>query len=325
MLGDSPSPPVSRHPNALPSVSTVALVAAVAMLVTAFMLAGTMGYGGPVIGALTPSSGPGLAPAGPPPLTLTGPVANNTTVDIGMAFNLTVNVTGGSGNGSNYNYTWMGLPTGCANNWSSSLNCTPTGAGTFPVTVFVKDTSDGVNATSAALPIIVNALPTSSAFTVSSHLVAPSDHVNVTVNSTIWFNVTAAGGTAPLTYVYAGLPLGCSNRNASFFCQPNRVGVYNVTVLAMDAYGATTELRNVTVTVTAAPITTSSGIGTTGWAIVIGILVVGVLVTMALLLQARREERAGRMNMDQPPQRPPGDSGGSPPAGGSPPPPGPAS
>ena len=257
------SSPVSRHPKVLRLVSTVALVASVAILVTAFLLAGAAGYATFASGTSARSTAPVLATAAPPPLTLTGPVANNTTVDIGMAFNLTVNVTGGSGNGSNYNYTWMGLPTGCANNWSYSLNCTPTRAGTFSVTVFVRDTADGVNATSTALPITVNALPTSSAFTVSSHLVAPSDHVNVTVNSTIWFNATATGGTAPLTYVYVGLPLGCSNTNASlglasFFCSPNRVGVYNVTMHAVDAYGYTTAVKNVTVTVTAAPISSAS-------------------------------------------------------------------
>ncbi|MGC2290036.1 MAG: hypothetical protein WA688_09310 [Thermoplasmata archaeon] len=291
-------------------------------------------------------AGSGLSRAATASFSLVNLTANNTTVDVSMAFNISVdvvNLTGGainSTNTSNYTFTWTGIPafvpgapgSGCMgvnpvnlsavpDNDSSLLNCSAAAPGTFTVSVSAMNITSGQSNSSTTLSILVNALPTASGFTVNSSATAPSDHVKGAVNTSITFSVTASGGTGPLSYQYSGLPLGCSSNASTFSCLPNRVGVYNVTVTAIDVYGYTSsETLNVTVTVTGAVKTTSSGIGNTGWAIVIGILVVGALVTIALLFQARREERAGRMGTEQSSQESPPGSGESPPMGGTPPP-----
>ncbi len=82
--------------------------------------------------------------------------ATSTDVTTGSSTTLTVVVTGGSGT---YRYAYSGLPTGCAGSNASSITCTPTAAGLFPVTVVVTDTL-GV-ATSAQLNVTVSA-PSSS-------------------------------------------------------------------------------------------------------------------------------------------------------------------
>ncbi|MCI4353688.1 MAG: hypothetical protein L3K14_09985 [Thermoplasmata archaeon] len=308
------SPPVhgSKDP---PAVKTWALLVAATAVVTLLLLAGAGGPGVLARGLnplLTVGIDRAVFPAFPP-MMLSPVSANNTTVDVTVAFNLSVTATGGTNNASNYTYTWKGLPTGCVNDGLDPTSCTPTTAGSYSVTVTVNDTSANVHATSSPLVITVNPPPVVSVFAVSKTPAA--------VNSTIWFNATGASGTGPYTYRYTGLPIGCTGNTSSFSCVPSRAGVYNVTVSAIDLFGLASPLKNVTVTVTPAVKTTaSSGIGTTGWAIVIGILVVGGLVTVALLFQARREERAGRMGREETPEGASGGSGGTPPTGGAMPP-----
>ena len=252
--------------------------------------------------------------------------ANNTTVDVSMAFNVSVdvvNLTGGALNASNYTFVWAGLPayvpsdpgSGCygvnPDNNSSVENCSAAAPGSLTISVVATDYLNGEHNSSSTLTILVDVLPTLTELQVSK--------LNSTLGTQIWFNATASGGTAPLTFSYTGLPLGCSGSTASFSCTPTRVGLYNVTVTASDAYGYTTVTLSAKVTVSAVKTTTTTGIGTTGWSIVIGIIVVGALITVALLFQARREERAGRMGMEEA-QEPSQESGESPPMGGTPPP-----
>ncbi len=267
----------------------------------------------PIAGA---HSGPVLlAPPPPPPLTVSQPVANVSPVDVGVPFNLTVTVSGGSGNASKWSYTWHSLPTGCATANRSTLNCTPTAAGAWNVNASVHDAKTGQTAYSPNLAVSVNVLPTISSFSVSKPKVA--------VGTNIWFNVSAAGGTAPLTFLFTGLPLGCSGNTSSIACAPDKAGVYNTTVTISDFLGVTSNKMNVTVTVTAATTGTSGGtaaIGTTDWAIVIGIVVIGGIVVAALLLQARKEQRATFAAVPSvPPSGPGGGSGGGGPPGGAPP------
>ncbi|MCI4347541.1 MAG: hypothetical protein L3J97_02840 [Thermoplasmata archaeon] len=322
MSGERPTSPVVRGSNDRRPLGTLALVAGVAAVVALVLLAGGAGSGVAGKGHIALFRGGverAVLPAYPP-ITINYVKSNISIVDVTVSFNLTVNATGGSNVGTNYNYTWINLPPGCVNSWLNYDNCASTTAGSYPVTVTVKDTVALVQATSNPLVITVNPLPAVSAFTVQS-----ASSVKVSVNSTIWFNATGTLGTGPYTYKYTGLPIGCAGNTSSFSCAPTRAGLYNVTVSAIDSFGLASVVKNVTVTVT--PVkksTAATGIGTTGWAIVIGILVIGALVTVALLLQARREERAGRMGMQETPEGPSGGSGGKPPTGGGMP-PGPSS
>ncbi len=327
MSGASSHTPFGPHPSertrrrlALVMLSAVALLGILVVASYAWTGAGGVTREGA-------SVAPVRTMATPADFWLTNFSANNTTVDVSMAFNISVqvNLTGVIQNNtmnntdSNFTFAWSGLPafvpgdpgSGCtgfagvAGNNSSVLNCTAASAGALSVSVVVTNFTNGESNTTTALAITVNPLPTISTFTVSS--------VKIAVNTSITFTVTASGGTGGLTFQYTGLPLGCSSNESTFSCAPDRVGVYNVTVVAVDSLGFTSPLWNVTVTVEGAAKKSTSGIGTTGWAVVIGILVIGFLATAALLLQARREERAGQMGTEEPSQESTGDTGMQPP------------
>lgn len=316
------------------------VIALIAVLITG-SLVGPAGPFDARAGALPGARAP-LSPAASAEFMLVNLSANNTTVDVSMAFNLSVDVVNLTGaainttNTSNWSFSWSGLPkfvpgipgSGCfgvspingsaiPGNDSSLLDCWAESSGSLSISVQATNLTASQSNTSGTLAITVNPLLSITSFSVSK--------LNSTLGTQIWFNASSSGGMAPVTFSYSGLPLGCTGATGSFSCTPTRAGVYTVTVKAVDAYGyaSATEYANVSV---AAPAAKSPGIGTTGWGIVIGILVVGFLATIALLLQARREERAGRMGTEgQAEEEPPSYMGGSPPSGGSsPPPPGPS-
>jgi hypothetical protein len=327
MSGERPSPRVfgRTHPTSW-RTAAIMLVASAAMAM--LLLSVLLGPTAPVNARATPArgaSGDLAQPVAAASWTLVNLTANNTTVDVSMNFNISVdvvNLTGGALNTSNFTYVWTGLPafvpgtpgSGCygANpgNNSSVLNCTAASSGTLKVSVTATNFT-GASNSSSTLSIVVNPLPTISVFHVSA--------TNSTLGTQIWFNATAAGGTAPITFSYSGLPLGCAGSSASFSCTPTRAGLYKVTVAAVDSYGFSSATQSLNVTVKTVTKTSSPGIGTTGWAVVIGIVVVGAIATLALLLQARREERAGRMGMEEAQAGLPEETGGQPPMGGSPP------
>lgn len=319
----------------------VLLILGVVAVVAVLVLGSFTGVPGP-LSARGARAFPGarvpLMPASSADFKLVNFTANNTTVDVSMAFNLSVdvvNLTNGainSTNTSNWSFAWTGLPafvpsvpgSGCVgvspvngslipNNDSSLLDCSAASATSLSIQVTATNLTSTQSNSSGKLAITVNSLVSLSSFSVSK--------LNSTLGTQIWFNATSSGGTAPVTFSYSGLPLGCTGSSTSFSCTPTRAGVYTVTVKAVDMYGYTSKIdyANVSVSVPAAK---SPGIGTTGWGIVIGILVVGFLATGALFYQARREERAGRMGMEgQVEQEPPSEMGGTPPMGGPPPPP----
>lgn len=320
-----PSPSVlGRTKRFAPFRSAFALGA---IAVVAVFLVGTL-WGAPAAVAhrdigLGGASRSVALPATPANFSLVNLTANNTTVDVSMLFNVSVdvvNLTGSALNASNYTFVWSGLPayvpgvpgSGCygvnPGNNSPVLNCTAASAGTLHISVTATNFTSDQSNTSRTLTITVNPLPALTSFQVSE--------LNSTLGTQIWFNATATGGTPPLTFSYTGLPLGCRGNTTSFSCTPTRAGAYTVTVTAVDAYGFTSSTTlSAKVTVTTATKTSTPGIGTTGWSIVIGIIVVGALATIALLLQARREERAGRMGMEEAREQPPEESGGAPPMG----------
>jgi hypothetical protein len=336
MPGERPSFPRSTRPPVHSRFNALGVIFGAAALVILLLLSLALGTASSAAGhgdswAAATRSSPDPPPAAS--FSVVNLTANNTTVDVTMAFNISVdvvNLTGGALNASNFTFAWSGLPpfvpgnpgTGCysstgapANN-SSVLNCTAAAPGSFSVSVTATNwTSDQANTSSIPLSIAVNPLPTLSALDVSQ--------TTLTLGTQIWINATGAGGTNS-TFTYTGLPIGCSGNTSSFVCTPTRAGIYNVTVELVDMYGYNSTSLSVKVTVSTAT-TSSPPVSTTGWAVIIGIVVVGALITIALLLQARREERAGRMGSEETPPETTEAPGGSPPMGGSPPPPGPSS
>ena len=84
-------------------------------------------------------------------LTVGTPLSTGPSPVVGASLNLTVVISGGSGN---FQYTWGGLPIGCVSENRSSLECDPTESGGFSITVTVVD-SNGASATSLPLELTV--------------------------------------------------------------------------------------------------------------------------------------------------------------------------
>lgn len=157
-----------------------------------------------------------------------GPVVTLTpsTIDLGMATQVAVNVSGGT---APYSYSFGALPPGCTGS-SALFSCTPLAAGPAAVIVNVTDALGVTQNGFAAL--VVNPDPTIAAFT-SSRAVT-----DVGVATTL--SVTVAGGTAPFAYTYAGLPTGCATASAaSLSCTPSAAGPAVVRVNVTDLYGFT--------------------------------------------------------------------------------------
>ncbi len=125
---------------------------------------------------------------------------------------------------------YTGLPQGCVSSDVSSLPCTPTVAGSFTLRVYANDTAG--NSASATAQLLVGSVPS-----VSSFVISPSF---VEVNSSAYLNVSATGGTGPLSFAFTGVPPGCLSANSSsLVCRPTGSGVYPVRVFVNDSLGDT--------------------------------------------------------------------------------------
>jgi hypothetical protein len=140
----------------------------------------------------------------------------------------TFTVYNSAGGVTPYTFSYSGLPTGCTSSNTSTLPCTPTAAGSYTVTVTVTDVNGHSATKTAALTVV--ALPTITSFAVSPPTVVDYSSTTLTV--------VAAGGTAPYTYSYTGLPNGCASQSKDTFqCTPSVVGNFTVKVTVKDAGG----------------------------------------------------------------------------------------
>ena len=222
MSGEFPSSPRApgriNRPNPRGLVVLLGTSAVVALIVVGICLASTGLTTGRSEASVLSLRSSSLPPAAAP-FSVVNLTANNTTVDVSMAFNVSVdvvNLTGGALNASNFTFVWAGLPvfvpgtpgSGCyglnPDNNSSVLNCTAASSGALTVSVTATNYTSSQSNVSTSLSIQVNVLPTESAFTVSTSGIAATDHVSVAVNASISFSVTASGGTAPLSYSVLG-------------------------------------------------------------------------------------------------------------------------
>jgi YVTN family beta-propeller protein len=154
------------------------------------------------------------------------PTGNATGIDLGwglVAFSAVP--SGGSGGNT---YVWNGLPTGCVSVSSTTDACTPTGTGTFSITVTVKD-SNTYSMTSTALSFTVYSIPT-----------VGTPAANVTSADVGWKSVgfsssTPSGGSGVYAYAWSGLPSGCAGAGASFSCTPTGIGTFSTKVVVTDS------------------------------------------------------------------------------------------
>ena len=144
------------------------------------------------------------------------------------------------------NYSYWGLPPGCASANVSLLACTPNMTGVFPIRIQLNDTAGhSVNLT---LTLSVGIDPLISVF-----VARPNP---ATIGTLVHFVVTLVGGTAPVGYRYSGLPGGCASANtANLSCRPSAAGTSTVEVNVTDATGFSV-FSNVTFTANAKPLLT---------------------------------------------------------------------
>jgi len=153
--------------------------------------------------------------------------------DLGGSTVLVVLASGGTGPLS---YAYPALPPGCVSANVSSLPCSPTVAGNFTVYVLVTDSAG--HRVGALGRLGVGAVSIGPAPSISLFVAAPS---SVTVNHTTTLFLTVAGGSAPFSYRYDGLPPGCATEDrVPLNCTPNEVGNYSVRATVTDAAGRTT-------------------------------------------------------------------------------------
>jgi hypothetical protein len=153
--------------------------------------------------------------------------ASPSTIPFGGTTYLNVTASGGT---PPYKYSYSYLPAGCVSANTASLACSPTNNGSFLPEVNITDSS-GYNA-SGFTPFFVEA-PT--VLTISAFAATPA---TVTVGNSTNITATVSGGSTPYTYVYTGLPTGCSGPNGpSFACIPTAAGNFTLNLTVTDAKG----------------------------------------------------------------------------------------
>jgi PKD repeat protein len=155
------------------------------------------------------------------------PVASPSSVDLTQPTTFTTVAQYGSGG---YTFAWSGLPGGCSGT-TPSISCTPSGTGTYTVTVKITD-SNGHSATSGPLTFIVYADPS---------ITSPvTNRTSADVGQAVWFNTTLTGaGSGGDAYWWAGLPAGCTNSSVAALgpCSVSSVGTFTVIVKIRDSNG----------------------------------------------------------------------------------------
>ncbi|HTT16559.1 MAG TPA: hypothetical protein VMH49_04290, partial [Thermoplasmata archaeon] len=169
---------------------------------------------------------------------------NPTSVSLGASSSFLAHY-GGVSVGGYVDWTWSGLPAGCATANVTVMTCTPTVAGTFTVKLTGVDSAGPANAASVSLtitPVSVTSLGASPS--------AIYDGQKVT------FTATVSGTIGAVTYAWSGLPTNCTTVNAaSLTCYPRKAGTFSVVVTAKDTAGDTSS-HSVSLTISPLTLTT---------------------------------------------------------------------
>ncbi len=214
------------------------------------------------------------------PLTIVSFQAVPDVLTVGVATHVTLSAAGGV---IPLTVGYPVRPPGCGATNSTNWTCTPTAAGNFTLEVTISDS--GGNSVGENLSLVVNPRPAIVSF-------APSVN-STTTGTSVDFTVVVSGGTAPLTYSYAGLPAGCTSANTSrLTCTPSAAGDFTVVVTVVDAVGVSV-IRSAVLNVTApvSPGGGGKGLGSTDLLLIgaiVAIVVAVALVAVLLILRRRR-------------------------------------
>ena len=148
--------------------------------------------------------------------------------------------------------TWSevgALPPGLMFSSSGLLSGTPTGVGSFPITVTAKDASSSQQTASRQFTILIkNPAPPA----INTTPAPPSGAVGLPYNPGLpGFTFTATGGLAPLTWSEAGaLPPGLMFSGSGLLSgTPTGVGSFLITVLVQDSIGQSANPQSFTLEV----------------------------------------------------------------------------
>lgn len=195
--------------------------------------------------------------------TVSPPTFSLTTADVGQSVDVSTTITGPGSGGDTV--SWASSPSGlgCPASGPSPISCTPTAAGSYRVTVTVKDSNGGLGTASSAL-FTVDALPsvTTPAATPSSLSVGTAG----TIASTL--STPGSGGDSYAWTISPSTGLGCTTADAlSIACTPSAVGTYSVTLTVTDSNKGTGSatatltvgISGLDVSVRASPTTAAAG------------------------------------------------------------------
>jgi YVTN family beta-propeller protein len=152
--------------------------------------------------------------------------ATPSIMDLGNSTSLALTVSDGT---PPYDYSYAGLPGGCASYDSATLLCNPDVTGRFNIRAFVNDSLHV--STSTITSILVNPSLSVSSFTATSG--------SIDLGGFTALRVLASGGAKPYTYEYTGLPAPCTTSNSpTLICAPSALGSFTVRVFVNDSVGA---------------------------------------------------------------------------------------
>ncbi len=165
-----------------------------------------------------------------PALTVSAFALSAPAIDVGQPLKIWLNASGGTGALS---YSFGGLPGGCTPVAAAATSCVPTATGAFTLTGTATDSLGFAVVSQVALTVNPDPL-------VSYVAISPS---SIDIHQTVTINATVTGGTAPISYHYAGLPTGCASANqATIACQPAAAGSFSVVVSITDRWGQASQL-----------------------------------------------------------------------------------
>lgn len=131
-----------------------------------------------------------------------------------------------------YTYAYAGFPKGCPSTNLALWTCIPAVGGEFPITVNITDSLGVTQSAAATVSVLAGLVAT-------LNVAGPS---TVRVGSESALTASVAGGLAPYSYSYVGLPQGCTtNDSPALVCTPTTAGVFPVLLTVRDSLNAASD------------------------------------------------------------------------------------